>query len=245
MQRVGHRARAVVARVLPRPWPPPYLYGLSTISLPAAITCLTSSGGADAGATAVPSAPSVAFSPAGGGGGRRLGRRLGRRAIAGARPASAACARRERDTRPLTRAAERRSHDAHAARGARPVLAVDRGLAARRGVRKSCSTRTSRPAASLRSVRSPKRSALGLSGTGRQQRAPKATRPTASERQRDTTDDPFLSAAYGVSCRARAERVALRRDIGGDSPLAGRFPALWFPRSPAGQAAPGTRRYVP
>ena len=46
------------------PWPPPYLYGLPTIWLAAAITA-TTSGGAPAGAIAIPSAPSVALGPAG------------------------------------------------------------------------------------------------------------------------------------------------------------------------------------
>ena len=46
------------------PWPPPYLYGLPTIRFAAAIASLTSCG-AEAGATARPSEPSVAFSPAG------------------------------------------------------------------------------------------------------------------------------------------------------------------------------------
>ena len=45
-----------------RPWPPPYLYGLLAISLPAAMMSLTCCG-AESGATARPSAPSVACSP--------------------------------------------------------------------------------------------------------------------------------------------------------------------------------------
>ena len=44
------------------PWPPPYLYGLSWILLPAAIIALTAAG-ADAGAIARPSGPIVAFAP--------------------------------------------------------------------------------------------------------------------------------------------------------------------------------------
>src|SRR3954453_5938264 len=53
------------------PWPPPYLYGLLAIWLPAAMMACTC-GGAPAGATARPSAPTVALRPlvtAGAGGG--------------------------------------------------------------------------------------------------------------------------------------------------------------------------------
>src|SRR3954449_10721541 len=44
------------------PWPPPYLYGLLAIWLPAAMIC-TTCGGAPAGATASPSLPTVACGP--------------------------------------------------------------------------------------------------------------------------------------------------------------------------------------
>ena len=49
-----------------------------------------------------------------------------------------------------------------------------------------------------------------------------------------------LSGAYGVSCRARAERVALRRAIRRLAPRAPRPRSQlsgWFPRSPAGRPA--------
>src|SRR5688500_15632431 len=75
--------------------------------------------------------------------------------------------------------------------------------------------------------------------------APAAASATASVRRRDKTTLSFT--AYGVSCRARAERLALRRPICGDSP-----PALdpqghnLVPPLPHGFWRPcGTRRYVP
>src|SRR6266545_6237417 len=55
------------------PCPPPYLYGLVAIWLPASIIALTVVG-ADAGATARPSVPSIASSVAGGGGPEALAR---------------------------------------------------------------------------------------------------------------------------------------------------------------------------
>ena len=87
------------------PWPPPYLYGLSMIRLPAAMTSLTTCG-ADSGAVAVPSALSTAFSPVAGAAGSGCG--------CGATVTPALTCRRslrpsERDMRPLIRRWERRS----------------------------------------------------------------------------------------------------------------------------------------
>ena len=97
MERVAHRAGAVVAACrCQRPWPPPYLYGFVAISLPASMIASTS-GGADAGGNG----QAVAAD----------GRLLGRLSVGLARhlPASPAAARARtrrcsaREATPLTR----------------------------------------------------------------------------------------------------------------------------------------------
>ena len=62
VQRVGDRARAVVARVVPAAVAAAVAVGLLAMLLPAAMICLTASG-AQAGAIAMPSEPTCARSP--------------------------------------------------------------------------------------------------------------------------------------------------------------------------------------
>src|SRR4051794_25125145 len=203
-----------------RPWPPPYLYGLPTILLAAAIAPLTSSG-AEAGATARPSAPSVASSPAGGDG-EALGWVVGSNTRTPRWTWDVILRASPRETRPFTRSSDRRSHDFTR----RPVCGPYWPSISVRSptcVRYFCSVRTSDPRLPSRSVRSPNLASAALGS-----RRPRPTRPRANVRQRGTTDVSFLSRAYGVSCRARAERVALRRTFATIRPR----PLTWASGSP-------------
>ena len=68
---------------------------------------------------------------------------------------------------------------------------------------------------------------------GQRQRGDGRYDTTDTQRRQHCFDDLSFGGAYGVSCRARAERAALRRTHSVDSPPAVLTDELWFPRSMA------------
>jgi hypothetical protein len=127
------------------------LYGLPTILLAAAIAPWTS-GGADAGATAKPSEPSVASSPAG----TAVGSGAGSNTLMPRSTCEVILRASARDTRPLTRRiSDRRSHE----RTRRAVCGPywpSTSVRSPTVVRLRWSVRTSDPRLPSRSERSPK-----------------------------------------------------------------------------------------
>ena len=111
-----------------------------------------------------------------------------------------------RGMRPSTRRRDLRSHDLTRRIVAMPYSPSTVVRSPTR-VRKSCRTRTSRPFRPGRRSRAPKVEPAASAEAGTAGRAaPMASMATANDR-RVTTGGSFLSVAYGVSCRARAESV--------------------------------------
>ena len=106
------------------PWPPPYLYGLAWILLPAAIIALTAAG-AEAGAIASPSGPIVALSPGPAGAGSVAGAGSRSRQALAALDGELELARLAPAHAPVDPPAAVALPRAHAQRGVATELAVD------------------------------------------------------------------------------------------------------------------------
>ena len=132
---------------------------------------------------------------------------------------------------------------AHAAGGAAAELAVDGRVRSPARVRKSWRTRTSRPC--IPCLQGPLTE--GPLGSGRPQRPkPSLNRaPIRPRRACDSVTTKTLSfIAYGVSCRARAERsryAAYTRRFAPGPEIPG---PIWFPRSSPAWSPAKIRRYV-
>ena len=216
---VGHRARAVVARVLPRAVPAAVLVRLGGDPVAGGDDRLDQRRRAGAARSASPSSPTMALPV----GARPARPRARARLDRGAQHGASA-----RLMRPSTRRCARAPTSA---RGGRCRGRTGRRRAVRKPrVRKSWRTRTSLPRIPILQRPRPKvRLAAAASATGTVA-APRAKKATASVRQRDN-ENPFLSSptglAVGLARKESRYAASLRRFAPGPE-----IPGpIWFPRS--------------